>query len=99
MFGLLGYLAMYWAQKYSMLNRMRRPFPGNDLVNTAMYQIIYFGPLVFSLGNLTWSNLVPDGVPDSALIPNIISLALSAVIIFLPYKSIFEAIFKDIYQD
>lgn len=55
---------MYWIQKYTLLYRTRRPFPGNDLINTTMYKLICFGPLVFSLGNLTWSNLLPDGGPD-----------------------------------
>lgn len=90
---------MYWAQKYSVMNRTRRPFPGNDIVNIAMYQILYFGPLFFSVGNLTWSNLLSDGFPKSALVPNIISIAFGVLILFLPYKSIFIIFFEGVYPE
>ena len=76
---------------------MKRPFPGSDLVNTAMYQLIYFGPVIFSLGNLTWSNLVVDGTPETALVPNIISLVLAVVIWLMPYKIVFSFLFEGIY--
>lgn len=90
---------MFWAQKYSLLNRTKRPFPGNDFVNTAMYQMIYLGPLFFSLGNLTWSNLLAKGFPESALIPNIISTAVSVLILFLPYKAVFIILFEGVYPE
>lgn len=63
LFALGGYLIMYWTQKYSLFNRMRRPVPGTDLVNTAMYQLLLLGPMVYSIGSLTWSNFFPDGIP------------------------------------
>lgn len=54
---------MYWTQKYALFNRMRRPVPGTDLVNTAMYQLLFLGPMVYSFGSLTWSNFFPGGIP------------------------------------
>lgn len=96
-FGLVGLICMHWVQKYMLFNRHRRPFPGNDLVNTAMYQVIYFGPLVFSLGNLTWSNLLADGAPKSALVPNLIAVGLSAFFAALPYKIFFSTIISQNY--
>lgn len=91
-FGLAGLVLMHWVQKYLLFNRHRRPFPGNDLVNAAMHQVIYFGPLVFSLGNLTWSNLLVDGAPKSALVPNLIAVGISTVFAVLPYKVFFSLI-------
>lgn len=93
-FGILGFLWMYWAQKYSIFYRMQRPIPGNDMVNTAMHQLIYMGPLVFTLGNLTWSSFLGEG-PDEALAPNIISLALSFILAVFPYQIIFTKMFED----
>jgi hypothetical protein len=63
LFALFGYLIMYWTQKHSLFNRMRRPVPGTDLVNTAMYQLLFLGPMVYSFGSLTWSNFFPGGIP------------------------------------
>ncbi len=54
---------MFWSQKWALFNRMRRPVPGNDLINTAMGQLIFLGPLAYSLGSLTWSNFFPEGIP------------------------------------
>lgn len=54
---------MYWSQKYSLFNKMKRPVPGTDLVNVAMFQYIVFGGLAYSLGSLTWSNFLPGGIP------------------------------------
>jgi hypothetical protein len=92
LFAVLGFIWMFWAQKYSIFYRMKRPFPGTDMVNTAMHQLIYLGPLVFTLGNLTWSNFLGNG-PNAALIPNIISLGLSLVIAVFPYEIVFTQMF------
>merc|ERR1711974_215179 len=40
LFALTGFFFMFWTQKWSLFNRMRRPVPGNDLVNAAMGQLI-----------------------------------------------------------
>ena len=60
---MVGFGIMYWAQKYSMFNRMQRPVPGTDLINTAMWQIIYLGGILYALGSLVWSNFMPEGIP------------------------------------
>ena len=60
---LVGFLLMYWVQKYCMFSRYKRPVPGTDMVNKAVYQLIFAGPLISSLGSLTWSNFDPNGIP------------------------------------
>jgi hypothetical protein len=85
---LMGYLLMYWVQKYSMFNRYKRPVPGTDLVNKAVYQMIFGGPLIYSLGSLTWANFDPKGIPAEALLPNIIAAVFSALLLVLPINSI-----------
>ena len=87
-FALVGYLMMYWVQKYCILNRYRRPVPGTDFVNAAVYRLIFLGPMIYSLGSLTWSNFSPDGIPAKALIPNLIALGVSIFIFFMPLKTI-----------
>jgi hypothetical protein len=60
---LIGIFLIYWVHKYCLFNRYKRPIPGTDFVNDAIYQIIFLGPLVYSLGSLTWSNFDPKGIP------------------------------------
>lgn len=79
---------MYWTQKYSLFNKMKRPVPGTDLVNVAMFQLILCGGFIYSLGSLTWSNFMPEGIPKYALAPNLIALGVSIVTILLPYRAI-----------
>lgn len=83
---------MFWVQKYVLFNRCKRPFPGNDTINRAIYRVLYFGPLIFSLGNLTWSNLLTEGGPQTAIIPNLISIGLSSVFVLVPNKYFFSKI-------
>ena len=86
---------MFWAQKWALFNRMRRPVPGNDLINTAMGQIIFLGPIVYSLGSLTWSNFFPDGTPKYAIVPNLISLGISVLMFIFPLSIIFSCCTED----
>jgi len=60
---LIGYFLMYWVQKYCLFNRYKRPIPGTNFVNQAVYQIIFMGPFVYSLGSLTWANFAENGIP------------------------------------
>ena len=90
---LAGVLTMYWAQKYAVFNRMRRPVPGTDVINVAMFQLVYLGGIFYSLGALTWSNFFPTGYPKEALIPNLIALGIAVITAFLPYRAIFRLVF------
>jgi hypothetical protein len=94
-FALFGYFLMYWAQKYSLFHRYKRPIPGTDFIHKAVYQIIYLGPLMYTLGALTWSNLDPKGTPVNALIPNLVSLAFSLLILLVPFPTIITDCIKD----
>lgn len=90
---LVGYVAMYWTQKYLLFNRYRRPVPSTDFVNRAAYQVIQFGPFLYSIGSLTWSNFMPGGVPTTALLPNLIALGISLLIVILPLNTILMGCF------
>jgi hypothetical protein len=80
----------YWAQKYQLYYRIKRPVPGTNFINKAMNEIILFAPLIFSLGNLTWSNLISEGFSKESLVPNLISIGLSIVILLFPTNYIIE---------
>jgi hypothetical protein len=87
-FAIFGMALMHWSQKYSMLNKMKRPVPGTDIVNFAMFQVILFGGITYSLGSLTWSNFMPEGIPKQAVLPNLIAIGISIGMILMPYNTI-----------
>ena len=93
LFAIAGMGMMYWAQKYSLFNRARRPVPGTDLINVAMSQIILLGGIFYSLGSLTWSNFFPDGIPKYALLPNLIALGISIFMALVPYRAFLASCF------
>jgi hypothetical protein len=84
---LIGYFLMYWVEKYSLFNRYRRPVPGMDFVNNAVFKMVSLGPIVYSFGSLTWANFSPNGIPE-AIIPNLIALAVAVVLFAMPFNSI-----------
>jgi len=49
---------MYWAQKYSLLNRMKRPIPGSDMINATMGSMITLGPIMLVVGSIVFSDLL-----------------------------------------
>ena len=87
---MFGILLNYWALKYCLFGRYKRPIPGTDFVSDAIYQIIYLGPLIYSFGSMTWSNFVPNGIPPEAIIPNLVAIGISSFIIFVPIQVILK---------
>lgn len=81
---------MFWANKYSLYYRCQRPTPGGSVLNTTMYQIIFFGPMALSLGNYCWSSFI--GNIDSGHVPKFVAIILSGVILLIPYKLILSKI-------
>lgn len=98
-FALLGYFFMYWVQKYCVFNRYRRPVPGTDFVNNAVWRIIFLGPLIYSLGSMTWSNLAPNGIPPEAILPNLVAVGMSIIVFLIPMNTIiYGSCFSSNYQ-
>lgn len=81
---------MFWVQKYSLFNRCRRPTPGNNSVNTGMYQLIFMGPMMYSIGSICWSETLNK--EQSGTVPNIVAIIISGVILLLPYKLVLKKI-------
>jgi len=79
---------MYWAQKYSLFNRCKRPIPGNNAVNTAMYQLIYLGPVFYTIGNFCWSHFFETDWIGVG--PNVVAAVLSIAAILIPYNKVFK---------
>lgn len=86
---------MYWAQKYYIFSRCSRPVPGTNLVNTAMFQLIYLGPLFYTIGCFCWSHFFPEGTPARAFVAHLVSLILSIVIFLLPFETVSKYVFSD----
>jgi len=58
-----------------------------------MSQLVLLGGVVYALGSLLWANFLPGGIPQNALIPNLIALALGIVAFLFPYNLIFTCLF------
>jgi|JI6StandDraft_1071083.scaffolds.fasta_scaffold05347_13 hypothetical protein len=84
----IGLFLSYWAEKYVLFNRSKRPPPGSDIINSTMCQIIYLCPLVFGLGGLTWPVFMPNGTPKSALIPNLVICGIAVLLFIIPLETI-----------
>ncbi len=85
---------MFWAQKYSLFNRCQRPFTGRKLLNSTMYQIIYFGPAFYTIGSFCWSHFFTQNFIGIA--PNLVAAILSAIILILPYNKVSKIFYDDI---
>lgn len=85
---MVGYLLMYWVEKYCMFYRYKRPVPGTDFINKTVYQLIFLGPLVYALGSLTWSNFDPVGIPKEAIVPNVLAAIFASLLLLLPINPI-----------
>ena len=94
-FSLCGYLIMYWAQKYTLFNRMKRPVPGTDLINVAMGQLILLGGIMYALGSLCWCNFFPGAIPADGLIPNIIAIVFGVILFLFPFNALNKCCFSD----
>jgi hypothetical protein len=92
-FAIVGLFIMYWAQKYSLFNRCKRPTPGNNSINTAMYQLIYLGPAFYTIGSFCWSDFFKQSFIGIA--PNLTAAIISLIIFLLPYKSLVKNFFTD----
>lgn len=88
LFALLGFFLMYWVQKYCLFNRYRRPVPGTDFVNNAVWRLLSLGAVVYSFGSMTWSNLAPNGIPREAILPNLVALGIALFLFILPMNTI-----------
>jgi hypothetical protein len=92
----VGLILMYWSQKYSLLNRMKRPVPGSDMVNEAMSSVITFGPIMLAGGNMVFSDyLSAYGQGNLKFLLHLISIGVGVFFYLLPFKLIYRCIFSD----
>lgn len=76
-------LLMFFAQKYCLYNQSKRPIPGNHTINTTMYQLIYLGPIFYTLGSFCGLSFLDRSTSDQ--FPNIVAAIISCAIFLLPY--------------
>jgi len=81
---------MYLATKFSLFNRSQRPTPGSNAINTAMFQLIYAGAFMYTMGSFCWSSFLSN--IDSGITANIVAAVISGLIFIIPYKEILKSI-------
>lgn len=63
------------------------------MINTAMYQLIFLGPLLYTIGSMLWCNVLHYKVEGEeakigsiGALPNTIALIISILTMIIPYK-------------
>ena len=51
---------MYWVSKYCLLNRSKRPIPGDNTISATVGQIINLGPIMLGLGAFVFTDILSD---------------------------------------
>lgn len=96
-FSILGLIINYWAVKYSLFHRCKRPVPGSKILYDTMVQFVYAGGLFYSLGSLSFINLIPQDLFDNklnfGLIANLIAIGISTIALFIPFSYLYAIIF------
>ena len=83
---------MYWIQKYNLFHRYKKPGKGGRIVNATMVQVVSFGPFLFALGNLTWTNIFETGKLSITILPNFIAIFIGLIIVIFPYRYVVKKI-------
>ena len=90
-FSLLGMILLYWIQKYTVLNRIKRPIPGTSFINDAMFQLISLGPFFYSLGALTWSHFLGNNLSLTESVPNLVAIGFAVTLFVFPFQTVFDS--------
>jgi hypothetical protein len=60
LFAIIGLILHFWASKYSLFNRCKRPVPGTKILYDTTVQFVYAGGLFYGLGSLIFINILPN---------------------------------------
>lgn len=90
---LLGFFLMFWAEKYVLLNRSRRPLISCRTLTERAKSLILLGPMIIGFGGLIW---VYKLLPQSSSFDSLIMAAYLTLISvgFLYFITPFDSIFK-----
>ena len=61
-FSILGYLLNYFAQKYCLFHRCKRPVPETKILYKFMVQFVYAGGFFYAMGSFTIINFIPKDI-------------------------------------
>lgn len=87
---------MYWVQKYCLLNRVKRPIPGSDMINTALGEVITLGPIMLATGALVFSDLLSShGDRNLKFLLHLIAIGIGVLFYLLPFKTIYKMIYSE----
>lgn len=85
LFGVLGLGCSYWAYKVMLFYYCKRPRPCHSELNQIMYQLIFAGPLFYSVGSFLFTDYLSEK-PGANRAASIISIILSITILIVPYS-------------
>jgi hypothetical protein len=98
-FSIFGLILHFWASKYSLFNRCRRPVPGTKILYDTTIQFVYVGGLFYALGSLSFINLLPNDLFNKkigfAFVANLIAIGFGGLTILIPFSWIYSLFCKN----
>jgi hypothetical protein len=59
LFGIIGIILMYQAEKFALFFQSIRPKPSSNIITLSMNSLFYFSIIAYGFGSLTWTNFLP----------------------------------------
>ena len=82
LFAILGFILMYYAEKFALYYRSMRPRSESVFLSRFVKYLLYFSIIAYGFGSLTWSNFLPNSYPHRAFIPSVIAI-VSGVLLYI----------------
>lgn len=86
---LVSLFLMYWAEKYVLLNRSRRPPIHAQALTMTAHTSMLFGPLIIGLGGFMWVCILRGDFSSIAFIAYMVLIGFGALYFITPFRSIF----------
>ena len=87
-----GYFMMFWADKYCLLHRSRRPYILTKWLTDNVELFIFLGPFIIAWGGFVWVCVTIDYYNSLAMAGYMTLLFLSVLFILTPFKSAFKCL-------
>lgn len=92
---MIGLFLMYWVSKYCLLNRSKRPIPGDNTISATVGQIINLGPIMLGLGAFVFTDILSDhGDGSIKFLLHLIAIGIGLILYLLPFQTIYRIIFS-----
>lgn len=87
-----GYFFMYWAEKYCLLHRSKRPFTRTQWLTENVELLYFLGPFILAWGGFFWVCVTINYFNSLAMAAYMTLLFLSLLFLLTPFRSWFKCL-------